>query len=210
MEELLHVYGQSAGVLKYIQGPSHSPQGSPLQQAGLRLKAKKCLFLRDEVSYLGHVVTSQGIKPDQAKTEKIRDSPAPTDVSQVRQFLGLVSYYQQFVPEFAKIAAPLHFLLKKDVEFQWSPECTQAFGELKEALIHTPVLAYPQFNSTHPFILETDASTRGLGAVLAQQQDDGKVHPIAFALRSLTTADSGIASVQASGFLFANDVIAQW
>ena len=97
---------------------------SRLQQAGLRLKAKKCLFLRDEVSYLGHVVTSQGIKPDQAKTEKIRDYPAPTDVSQVRQFLGLASYYRKFVPEFAKIAAPFHFLLKKDVEFQWSPECT--------------------------------------------------------------------------------------
>ena len=166
---------------------------SRLQQAGLRLKAKKCLFLRDEVSYLGHVVTSQGIKPDQAKTEKIRDYPAPTDISQVRQFLGLASYYRKFVPEFAKIAAPLHFLLKKDVEFQWSPECTQAFGKLKKALIHAPVLAYPQFNSTHPFILETDASTRGLGAVLAQQQDDGKVHPIAFASRSLTTAEKNYA-----------------
>ena len=97
------------------------------------------------------------------------------------------------MPEFAKLAAPLYFLLKKDVEFQWSPECTQAFGEVKEALIHEPVLAYPQFNSTHPFILETDASTRGLGAVLAQQQEDGKVHPIAFALHSLTTAEKNYA-----------------
>lgn len=166
---------------------------SRLREAGLRLKAKKCMFLREEVCYLGHVVSSQGIKPDTAKTEKIREYPAPKDVNEVRQFLGLASYYRRFVAEFAKIASPLHFLLKKDVEFQWSPECSTAFQNLKEALVNAPVLAYPRFNSADPFMLETDASTRGLGAVLAQQQPDGKVHPIAFASRSLTTAEKNYA-----------------
>lgn len=166
---------------------------SRLRQVGLRLKAKKCLFLRKEVSYLGHVVTRQGIKPDPAKTDKIRGYPAPTDVSQVRQFLGLASYYRRFVPEFAMIASPLHLLLKKDTAFDWTPECADAFVGLKAALIHAPVLAYPQFDSQHPFILETDASTKGLGAVLTQQQRDQKVHPIAFASRSLTAAETNYA-----------------
>ena len=80
---------------------------------------------------------------------------------------------------------PLHCLLKKDAIFYWSVECQQAFEQLKGKFTPAPVLAYPQFNSELPFILETDASGKGLGAVLAQQQEDGKVHPIAFASRAL-------------------------
>ena len=96
-----------------------------LRQAGLRLKAKKCMFLREEVPYLGHaVINSGGIEPDPAATEKIRHYPAPGVVSQVQQFLGLASYYWRFVP---KIAAPLHLLLKKDAEFQWSPDSSKIF-----------------------------------------------------------------------------------
>ena len=164
-----------------------------LRQAGLRLKAKKCLFLREEVPYLGHVVTRNGIKLDPAKTEKIQNYPVPRDVSHLRQLLGLASYYRRFVPEFAKIASPLQSLLKKDAVFEWTPECECAVGRLKEALTQAPVLAYPRFDSKHPFVLETDASAKGLGAVLAQEQEDGKVHPIAFASRSLTAAEQNYA-----------------
>ena len=164
-----------------------------LCQAGLRLNTKKCLFLREEVPYLGHVVTRNGIKLDPAKTEKIQNYPVPRDVSQLRQLLGLASYYRRFVPEFAKIASPLHSLLKKDAVFEWTPECECAVGRLKEALTQAPVLAYPRFDSKHPFVLETDASPKGLGAVLAQEQEDGKVHPIAFASRSLTAAEQNYA-----------------
>lgn len=82
-----------------------------LRKAGLRLKAKKCLFIRKEVPYLGYVVTNEGIKPDTAKTDKIRNYPVPANVNEVRQFLGLASYYRRFVPSFAKIASPLHCLL---------------------------------------------------------------------------------------------------
>ena len=84
-----------------------------LLKAGLRLKAKKCLFLREEVPYLGYVVTKDGIKPDTAKTDKMQNYPVPTNVSQVRQFLGLASYYRRFVPDFSRIASPLHSLLKR-------------------------------------------------------------------------------------------------
>jgi len=98
-----------------------------LRQAGLRLKARKCLFLREEVPYLGHVVTKEGIKPDPAKTEKVQHFPVPVSVSQVRQFLGLASYYRRFVPEFSKIASPLHSLLKRDAVFCWTRDCQLAF-----------------------------------------------------------------------------------
>ena len=139
------------------------------------------------------MVTRNGIKLDPAKTEKIQNYPVPRDVSQLRQLLGLASYYRRFVPEFAKIASPLHSLLKKDAVFEWTPECECAVGRLKEALTQAPVLAYPRFASKHPFVLETDASAKGLGAVLAQEQEDGKVHPIAFASRSLTAAEQNYA-----------------
>ena len=94
-----------------------------LRSAGLRLKPKKCLFLRNEVPYLGHVVTAQGIKPDPAKTEKVTDFPVPQDITGVRQFLGLASYYRRFLPNFASVASPLRTLLKRNVKFDWTAEC---------------------------------------------------------------------------------------
>ena len=176
-----------------------------LRKAGLRLKAKKCLFLREEVPYLGHVVTKQGIRPDPGKVITVKEYPVPIDATQVRQFLGLTSYYRRFVPDFSKIAAPLHCLLKKDALFQWTNECQEAFERLKSSIVTSPVLAYPQFKSEHPFIVETDASARGLGAVLAQQQPDGQVHPIAFASRSLTPPELnyGITELETLGLVWA-------
>ena len=176
-----------------------------LRQAGLRLKPQKCLFLREKVPYLGYIVTREGIVPDQAKTEKILSYPVPVDVARVRQFLGLASYYRHFVPGFAKAAAPLHALLKKDANFHWTQQCQESFDHLKELLVTPPVLAYPQFQSEHPFILETDASTEGLGAVLAQQQSDGKVHPIAYASRSLNPHERnyGITELETLGLVWA-------
>ena len=91
---------------------------SRLRKAGLRLKAKKCLFLREEMPYLCHVVTNYGIKPDPQKINTVKQYPVPVDATQVHRFLGLTSYYRHFVPEFSKIAAPLHLLLKKDAQFQ--------------------------------------------------------------------------------------------
>ena len=156
-----------------------------LREANLHLKPEKCLFVRETVPYLGHVVTKQGISPDPAKTRTVREYPPPSDRTQLRQFLGLASYYRRFVPGFAKIASPLHSLLKKETTFHWSDNCQEAFEVLKERLITTPVLAYPEFGDGHSFVLETDASTQGLGAVLAQKKSDGRVHPIAYASRSL-------------------------
>ena len=144
-------------------------------------------FLRDEVPYLGHVISADGIRPDLAKTDKVKSFPVPHDVTTLRQFIGLASYYRRFVPGFAKVAAPLHVLTKKDVPFNWTPQCERAFCKLKEHLVTAPVLAYLHFGPDKEFILETDASGLGLGAVLSQQQADGFLHPIAYASRSLNS-----------------------
>ena len=103
----------------------------------------------------------------------------------LHQFVGLASYYRCFVPGFAKIATPLHYLTKKDVPFKWTPKCEAAFCKLKELLVTAPVLTHPRFGPETEFILETDASGIGLGAVLSQKQDDGLIHPIAYASRAL-------------------------
>ena len=116
---------------------------SRLRKAGLRLKAKKCLFLREEVSFLGHIVTKHRIKPDPGKIRTVKQYPVPVDTTQLRRFLGLTSYYSRFVPQFSRIAAPLHSLLKKDAAFQWTNSCQEAFECLKESLVSSPVLAYP-------------------------------------------------------------------
>ena len=144
-----------------------------LNKAGLTLKPKKCCFLRKEVLYLGHVISGKDIAPDPAKTQKIHGYPVPTDLTKLRQFLGLASYYRRFIPGFAKVAHPLYQLMKKGVSFEWDSACQTAFNTLKNMLTTTPVLVYPQFGSDAQFILETDASSFGLGAVLAQKQKDG-------------------------------------
>ena len=127
-------------------------------------------------------MTKQGIKPDPLKTDKIRNYPAPVSVTQVRQFLGLASYYRRFVQGFSGIASPLHLLLKRDAVFQWTTECQNAFNQLKDSC---PSVGLSTIPAQSPFHL---ASAKGLGAVLAQQQEDGQVHPIAFTSRSLTAS----------------------
>ena len=156
-----------------------------LRKAGLTLKPKKCSFLQSQVIYLGHVISSDGKSPDPSKIQRVQDYPIPTDAKKERQFLGLVSYYHRFIPGFAKIANPLHALTKKGEVFQWSIKCQEAFDLLKQKLISAPVLSYPQIGPEEKFIVETDASSLGIGAVLAQKQQDGYVHPVAYASRTL-------------------------
>ena len=137
--------------------------------------------------------------------DKVRNYPHPVDTTGVRRFLGLASYYRRFIPGFATVAAPLHALTKKNVTFQWSAECEEAFVQLKELLTSAPVLVYPKFGPEHTFILETDASTIGLGAVLSQEQDDGTIHPVAYASRSVDKHERnyGISELETLGLVWA-------
>ena len=154
-----------------------------LQQAGLRLKPKKCKFARRKAAYLGHVVSEAGIEMDTEKVEKVQNFPAPNNLKTLRQFLGLSSYYRRYIPDFSKVASPLYALTQKNAPFIWSPSCQQAFDKLKQLLTTAPILAFPNFSK--PFLLETDASGTGLGAVLSQEQEDGSIRPLAFASRTL-------------------------
>ncbi|CAH1247195.1 RTL1 [Branchiostoma lanceolatum] len=159
---------------------------SRLGQYGLKLRPDKCHLFRTSVKYLGHIVSEEGVSTDPDKTVALRDWPVPTTVRQVRQFLGFASYYRRFVESFGKIAGPLHELVRKDQPFVWTPACQSAFDTLREKLTTAPLLAYPDYSQ--PFLLYTDASNQGLGAVLAQKQD-GVERVIAYASRGLRPAE---------------------
>ena len=158
-----------------------------LREVGLKVNPGKCQFIRSEVEYLGHVITPVGLRPNSKLVEAVRDYSPPKNIQELRRFLGLTSYYRRFVNQFAKVAEPLHRLTRKNAVFQWSQECQTAFEELKGRLVTPPVLAYPNFDAD--FVLEMDASHQGLGAVLSQRQEDGKLHPIAYASRALSGAE---------------------
>ena len=171
-----------------------------LWQHGLKIKPSKCHFFREQCNYLGHVVTAKGVATDPAKTKAICLWKKPQNERELRPFLGLAGYYWRYVKHFSQIAAPLHALLTKqgckkgaawrrptpsqqeDFCSRWGPDCVRAFQDIKARLTSPPVLGYPDF--TQPFVLETDASFSGLGAVLSQDQEQGCV-VICYASRSL-------------------------
>ena len=137
----------------------------------------------EEVQYLGHVITPSGLRTNSRLVSAVTKFPCPKNVSEVRRFIRLSSYYRQFIRAFSKTAQPLHNLTRKGVDFHWSVECQKAFEKLKEKVVSAYVLMYPSF------VLETDASGVGIGAVLSQPQEDGKLHPVAYASRSLTPGE---------------------
>ena len=158
-----------------------------LRAANLTLKPSKCLFARKEVIYLGHKVSKQGVEVDRSKIETVESFPVPKNEKQVRSFLGLCNYYRKFVKGYGHIAGPLHNLTKESVPFEWTEACQKAFDKLKQALISSPVLAYPDMS--RDFILTTDASGTAIGYVLSQLDDEGRERVIAYNGRSLTEAE---------------------
>ena len=139
---------------------------------------------------LGHVVSEKGIEPDPAKTEAIRATPPPDNVSDLRSFLGTCGYVAKFIPNYANIAEPLRKLTRKEQKWSWGPEQAKAFKALKEALSGAPVLAC--FRVEAPTYVATDASPVGLGAILLQDQETGECKPIAYISRSLTSTERRI------------------
>jgi hypothetical protein len=152
----------------------------------LKLQPDKSEFLRTEVNYLGHVITENGVLPDPRKVTAIENYPRPTNVKQLKSYLGMASYYRKFIPNFIRIAAPLHALLKANVPFEWAMEQELAFQKLKDKLVSRPILQYPDF--TREFVLTTDASNEKLGAIISQGEI-GKDLPIAYASRNVNKAE---------------------
>ena len=140
-----------------------------LRNANLQLSTKKCHLFQKEVKYLGHLVSENGVTVDPDKIRAVQEWPQPKDKHEIRSFLGLCTYYRRFVRGFADIAKPLTKLTEEQRDFKWDDGCKRAFEDLKQALVTAPVLSYPRREGD--FVLDTDASNVGMGAVLSQMQD---------------------------------------
>ena len=164
-----------------------------LREHDLKLKPSKCKVSKLEINYLAHHVSWKGVLPSKKNLESIAQCPPPDTYTKVKSFVGLVGHYRCFIKGFAKIAAPLYDLTsgdnkdKKSEHVKLSPEARAAFDHLKAAYLQAPILSFPDFNK--PFLLEMDASRRGLGAVLSQKQADGQYHPITYASRVMNETE---------------------
>jgi predicted aspartyl protease len=138
---------------------------SRLREVNLKLNSSKCCFAAGSIVFLGHVVSREGTRPNPNKIDAVRRFPVPTNITNVRSFLGLTGYYRKYIKGYSKTAGPLFELIKKDVVFIWDQERQSAFDDLKRALVQAPVLVRPNFRE--PFCLDVDWSTRGVGAILS-------------------------------------------
>ena len=158
-----------------------------IRQVGLKLRADKCCFLQRNVKYLGHLVGVDGLQADPDKVGKVTSWPVPQSAQQVQQFLGFANYYRRFIQGFAEVAKPLHRLTEHAVNFSWTAECQEAFENLRSRLTRAPILAFPDY--TLPFVLDTDASDLGIGAVLSQVSSLGQEQVVAYGSRLLSKAE---------------------
>uniref|UniRef100_A0A1B6LP54 RNA-directed DNA polymerase n=1 Tax=Graphocephala atropunctata TaxID=36148 RepID=A0A1B6LP54_9HEMI len=163
------------------------------RDVNLSVKLQKCKFAAEEIEYLGHMLNKEGVRPLKKKVEAIHNYPRPQSVREVRGFLGLSGYYRTHIKNFADIAKPLTQLTKGNQSFNWTDECEQAFKSLKEKLMSEPILVYPDFSK--PFLLSTDASSVGLGAILANVID-GQEHPICYASRQLNSSERNYSATE--------------
>ena len=153
----------------------------------LYFKPEKCIFLKQEIPWLGHLISGQGIRPDPVKLSGIKDWPVPHNVSSLRSYLGIMSYYRRYIKDFSTTARPLNDLLKKTSTWQWGTAQQEAYQKLKDTLLDDVFLLHPDINQ--PFILETDASAFAWGAVLSQENSEGKWRPVGCLSGGLTGAE---------------------
>ena len=156
-----------------------------LRDSSLKIEPAKCSILHEQIKYLGHIISKDGIKPTGENVEAIKNMKTPKTVRDVRSFLGTVNFYGKFIPNMADKRKPLNDLLKKNVRFNWNNECEKSFQDLKTSLISEPLLVRPNYNDT--FVLTTDASDYAIGAVLTNEKTTDR--PIAYASRGLVGAE---------------------
>ena len=160
-----------------------------MDEAGVKLNKKKCSYGVTEVKYLGHLITSEGIKPDPEKISDILQMPNPTDKAGVQRLLGSITYLAKFIPNLSTITTPIRQLLNRRSKFEWTHEHEKAIQVIKECLTSSPVLAYYEVND--PVTIMTDASGTGLGACILQND-----RPVAYASRSLTDCEKSYATIE--------------
>ncbi|CCO35894.1 Retrotransposable element Tf2 155 kDa protein type 3 [Rhizoctonia solani AG-1 IB] len=160
---------------------------SCLQKHNLFCNPSKCVFFLTEVTYIGLVVTPEGISTEQEKVKAIQEWPESRNVKQVQSFLGFANFYCHFVHDFSCLARSLTLLTQKNQPWVWEAARREAFHQIKIVISQEPVLAHP--DQSQLFTLETDASSTAMGAVLSQRKDDGRLHPVAFMSASFSPAD---------------------
>ncbi|KAK7889395.1 hypothetical protein WMY93_024955 [Mugilogobius chulae] len=165
-----------------------------LKDAGLVLNDKKCHFRKPCLRFLGHIITADGILPDKEHIDAVTNAPPPSDAATLRSFLGLVSWYSKFLPNFATVVAPMRDCANNKDSFIWTAEAQTSFEEIKKLLVNSPALTL--FDPALPVVISTDASDYGLGAVFTQVQPDGTEKPVAFASRTLTNAERKYSTVE--------------
>lgn len=170
---------------------------SRLQTAGLRLRLEKCAFMQASCVYLGHRLDAEGIHPTTEKLQAVQQAPAPTSVSELRSYLGMVNYYHKFLKNLSAVLAPLHQLLQKGTSWHWGSPQKRAFEQSKALLQSSQVLVH--YDPSLPLLLSCDASPYGIGAVLSHRMANGTDRPVAFASRSLVTAEKNYAQVEREG-----------
>ena len=168
-----------------------------LESCGMRLKKSKCVFFAPSVKYLGHSITVEGLAPTDEKVQAVKEAPAPQNVGQLRSFLGMISYYNKFLPNLASQLAPLHKLLEKNRKWEWTTAQEEAFQTAKSNLTSECLLVH--YDPLKELVLECDASPYGLGAVLSHPGSGGQLQPIAYASRSLAAAERNYSQLEREG-----------
>jgi hypothetical protein len=166
---------------------------SRIKDSGLKLNRKKCQFCVTQITFLGHVLSGDGVDADPRKISAIIDMPVPQNKTELQRFLGMCNYLAKFIPDLASVTAPLRCLLEKDTPWHFEAEQENAVKRLKEMVTSAPVLKY--FNPKDPIKVTSDSSKFGLGAVL-EQREEGKWKPVAFASRSLTQSEQNYAQIE--------------
>ena len=165
-----------------------------LEKHNIKAKLSKCEFFKSSVNYLGYKIDKEGLHPTEEKIRAIIDAPAPTNVTELRSWLGLINYYGRFQRSLASILGPLHVLLRKSVTWEWSDACQKAFEACKAQLSSSKVLVH--YDTAKPLKLDCDASSYGVGAVLSHMMEDGSERPIAYASRTLTSSERNYAQLE--------------
>uniref|UniRef100_A0A8C1X240 Gypsy retrotransposon integrase-like protein 1 n=1 Tax=Cyprinus carpio TaxID=7962 RepID=A0A8C1X240_CYPCA len=160
-----------------------------LREHHLYLKLEKCEFHTPSVQFLGYIIGPRGVKMDQGKVEAITHWPQPGSIKELQRFLGFANFYRRFIKNYSLLSSPLTSLLRnRPKSLSWNPMATEAFHQLKQAFKTAPILAHPDPN--RQFIVEVDASSTGVGAVLSQRQGDPpRLHPCAFFSKKLSPAE---------------------
>ena len=165
-----------------------------LKQRGVRLKKDKCEFGQSEVTYLGHRVDHEGLKPTEDKVKAISEAPESRNLTELKAFLGLLNYYSHFLPNLSNTLQALYELLQKGKQWRWTRKHRAAFNVAKNKFLQSGFLTH--YDLSRPVKLKCDASPYGIGACLSHEFEDGSERPVAFASRTLSSAEKSYAQIE--------------